>query len=59
MKEAFDVFLQKIISRKLLAWIVATVALFLGVVTEEAWQWITGIYIGVVGVGDIVEANRK
>ncbi len=38
--------IEKALSRKFIAWIAATVAMFLGKVDGDAWMVVTGIYMG-------------
>ena len=58
-KEKIDFYLKKVISRKLLAWVVGTVALFLGSLDGDNWVVITTVYISLQGATDIVERLKK
>lgn len=53
-KEFIDKYLQKFISRKLLVFIITTVLLLTGYVTNEQWMAISVAYVGVEGFADIV-----
>ena len=48
-----DVVSEKILSRKLLVWIVSTVFLGFGKITPDEWMAISLGYIGVQGVTDL------
>jgi len=48
-----DVVSEKILSRKLLVWIVSTAFLGLGKITPDEWMAISLGYIGVQGVTDL------
>ena len=48
-----DVLSGKILSRKLMVWIVATVFLGFGKITPDEWMGISLGYIGVQGVADM------
>jgi len=54
-KEILDRLQSKWISRKLLAFIVASIALFKGTLTSSDWVIITTVYIGVQAATDIVK----
>ena len=45
---------SKVISRKFLVWVTATVSLCIGVLASEHWVAISLGYIGIEGIGDIV-----
>ena len=53
MKQAIDKGLDKLISRKLLAWITASAFLVLGFVNNEQWTAITIGYVGIQGFADL------
>ena len=53
MKQAIDKGLDKLISRKLLAWITASAFLVLGFVNNEQWTAITNGYVGIQGFADL------
>lgn len=60
MKEAqkegigfIDVISEKVLSRKLMVWIVATVFLGFGKITPDDWMGISLGYIGMQGVADL------
>jgi hypothetical protein len=53
MKQAIDKSLDKLISRKLLAWITASAFLILGFVNNEQWTAITIGYVGIQGFADL------
>ena len=53
MKQAIDKGLDKLISRKLLAWVTASAFLVLGFVNNEQWTAITIGYVGIQGFADL------
>lgn len=58
-KQQFDIFLNKLISRKLLVFLIACFGLFYGSVTSSDWIVIATAYIGIQGFTDIVTQLRK
>ena len=56
MRRLADVYLEKLISRKLLVWLVSTVFLIVGYITADQWVAIALAYIGSQGVADIAVA---
>lgn len=54
-KEKIDIFLKKWVSRKLLAFIIASFALFSGNILSNDWVIVATAYISLQGVTDIVE----
>ena len=58
-KEKLDSLLNKIISRKLMVFIVSCAALFFGTLTSSDWVIIATAYIGIQGFADIVEKVKK
>lgn len=54
-----DKYVGRFISKRLLAWVVATVALWTGHLSPEDWRWITGIYLGQQGVQEAVAIFRN
>ena len=48
-----DVISEKVLSRKLMVWIVATVFLGFGKITPDEWMSISLGYIGMQGVADL------
>ena len=58
-KEKIDLFLSKWVSRKLTVFVVASVGLFLGVITSTDWVIIGTSYITIEGVTNIVERLMK
>lgn len=58
-KEFIDRFQSKWISRKLLVFIIASVALFTGNVQSSDWVIISSIYISLEGATSIVERIYK
>lgn len=48
-----DVLSEKILSRKLMVWIVATAFLGFGKITPDEWMSISLGYIGIQGVADL------
>jgi hypothetical protein len=55
LKNGLDKFLDKIVSRKLLVWITATVLMYGSKITSDDWVLICMIYLGSQGALDIVE----
>jgi len=53
-----DRILQRVTSRKLLVWIVATIALFLTILTSEHWVAISMVYIASQAAADIVSTIK-
>ncbi len=58
-KEKLDQLLNKVISRKLMVFIVSCGALFFGTLSSSDWVIIATAYIGIQGVADIVERLKK
>ena len=58
-KEALDKILTKLISRKLMAFIVACAGLFSGKLDGDNWVIITAVYIGAEMVTGTVERLMK
>jgi hypothetical protein len=58
-KEKLDQLLNKVISRKLMVFIVACGGLFFGTLTSSDWVIIATAYIGIQGFSDIVEKVKK
>jgi hypothetical protein len=54
-----DALSEKILSRKLLVWLVATVFLGFGKITPDEWMGISLGYIGVQGVADMAAKWRQ
>ena len=54
-KNGLDKLLDKIISRKLLVWITATVLMYGSKITSDDWVLICMVYLGSQGALDIVE----
>lgn len=59
LKNGLDKFLDKIVSRKLLVWITATVLMYGSKITSDDWVLICMIYLGSQGALDIVEKVLK
>jgi len=53
-KRQLDVLLDKLISRKLMVFLIACAGLFIGNLTSSDWVIIATAYIGIQGVTDIV-----
>ena len=49
-----DLLTEKIVSRKLLVWVLATVLLFNGSITSEEWTQISIGYVGIEGFADMI-----
>jgi hypothetical protein len=58
-KEKIDLFLSKWVSRKLMAFVIASVALFSGSIQSNDWVIVATAYISLQGVTDIVERIYK
>lgn len=56
-KEFIDRYLGKGISKKLMVFIIASIALFIGKLTSTDWVIIAGIYIGSQTVIDVFKAK--
>ena len=54
-KEKIDLFISKWISRKLIVFFIASVALFSGSIESNDWVIVATAYISLQGVTDIVE----
>jgi hypothetical protein len=53
IKAFADKHVEKFISRKFLAWVTATAALFFGVLTSDNWVAVTLAYIGTQALVDM------
>lgn len=53
----FDKMLNKLVSRKLVVWVVATIAMFSGPVNADQWIIVSSIYLGLQGVQDTLAAK--
>lgn len=58
-KEKIDLFLSRWVSRKLMAFVIASVALFSGSIESNDWVIVATAYISLQGVTDIVERIYK
>ena len=58
-KEKIDLFLGKWVSRKLTAFLIASIALFAGSLESADWTIVTTVYIGAQAATDIVEKLFK
>jgi hypothetical protein len=58
-KELVDKYLNKFVSRKLLAFIIATIALFSGTLISGDWVVIAAVYIGAQAATDIIKEVYK
>jgi len=58
-RQQFDVLLNKLISRKLLVFVIACVGLFNQTLTSSDWVIIATAYIGMQGFTEIVTQLRK
>jgi hypothetical protein len=59
LKNGLDKFLDKIISRKLLVWIISTVFMYTAKIQPDDWIMISMVYIGSQGALDIVDRYTK
>ena len=58
-KEKVDLFLSKLVSRKLSVFVVASIGLFSNVLTSTDWVIIATTYISIEGITNIVERLFK
>jgi hypothetical protein len=58
-KEKIDLFLGKWVSRKLTAFLIASIALFAGSLESADWTIVATMYVAVQGATDIVERLMK
>jgi hypothetical protein len=58
-KEKIDLFLKKWVSRKLMVFGIASVALFTGSILSNDWVIVATAYISLQGVTDIVEKLQR
>jgi hypothetical protein len=58
-KGLFDKGLSKLISRKLMVWATATVALFTGAVPAEQWLQVCLLYIGSQAAVDMIVSYKN
>lgn len=53
-KEKVDVFLSKLLSRKLTVFLIGSIGMFIGKITSDDWVIIATVYIGAHAATDIV-----
>jgi hypothetical protein len=58
-KEKIDLFLNKWVSRKLMVFSIASVALFSGSIASNDWVIVATAYISLQGVTDIVQKLQR
>lgn len=58
-KEKIDLFLSRWVSRKLMVFVIGSVALFSGSIESNDWVIVATAYISLQGVTDIVERIYK
>lgn len=58
-KEKVDVFLSKLLSRKLTVFLIGSIGMFIGKITSEDWVIIATVYLGAQMVTGIVERLIK
>ncbi len=58
-KERIDLFLSKWVSRKLMAFVIASVALFTARIDSDNWTVVAAIYIGSQAATEIAERLIK
>ena len=58
-KEKVDLFLKKWVSRKLMVFSIASVALFTGSIASNDWVIVATAYISLQGVTDIVQKLQR
>jgi hypothetical protein len=54
-----DKALNKVISKKLLVWVIATVMFFMDMITSDQWFSITQIWMAGVAIIDTVKTAKK
>lgn len=54
-----DIIKEKLVSRKLLAFGVASYLFYIGGLTEQSWMVITLGYMGIQGMGDIIKIWKE
>ena len=54
-----DIAIDKLLSRKLLVFFIATFGLFSGFILSGDWVIIASTYIGVQGISDIVQTYKE
>ena len=59
IKEVFDRYTEKFISRKFLAWIVSCYMCYKGVLTSEDWVAVTLGYMGIQGAVDMATQWKR
>jgi len=59
MSKLLDRYLEKLISRKLLVWLVSTGFLVSGYITADQWVAIALGYVGIQGFADMATAWRQ
>jgi uncharacterized membrane protein YiaA len=58
-RQQFDIILNKLISRKLLVFVIACIGLFNQTLTSSDWVVIATAYIGIQGFTDIVNKLKR
>lgn len=58
-KEKVDVFLSKVLSRKLTVFLIGSIGMFIGKITSDDWVIIATVYIGAQMATDIIERLIK
>mgnify|MGYP003489099695 CR=1 FL=1 len=58
-KEKIDFYLGKLMSRKLMAFVIASIGLFTGHITSTDWIIMATVYISIEGATNIVERLKK
>ena len=59
VKQGLDKALDKIVSRKLLVWIISTIFLYMAKIESSDWIMISMVYLGSQGALDIAERMTK
>jgi|TARA_R100000093_G_scaffold71737_1_gene48691 hypothetical protein len=58
-KAIIDNFMERIVSRKFLVWVTATVLAILGALASSDWVTISIVYVGTQGALDIARKLKK
>jgi hypothetical protein len=59
IKGKVDLFLEKIVSRKLFVFLISTVFMLSGIIPSETWSYFASIYIGVQGMVDFAKVWKN
>ena len=56
--QTLDIIISKVVSRKLMVWIVATFALFADKIDGTEWMFISLMYVFIQGIADLKELYK-